>query len=235
MKKSELLSFINRYYLNGNVEAVKVSEGTDSVSCNLIDEDQTVVGKVTWKTDPFVKGNMGVNHTGTLIKMLSAIDEELDFIVKQSGNQNYCVEIKQGSTKLTFMLADINVIPAVPQINDEPEYEVELDINDEFINKFIKAKNALPESKNFAVQVKDNQIKFIINYSTINTDNISFELPGGTAPMSPILFSADKLKEILTVNKGDSGKLYVSSAGLSKVDFKSEKFESTYFLVQLQN
>jgi len=45
-----------------------------------------------------------------------------------------------------------------------------LPIDDAFMSKFIKAKNALPDAKNFAVQVVNGEIKFIINYSTVNSD-----------------------------------------------------------------
>ena len=43
MEKSKLQSFINRYYLAGNCEAVILKEQTDSVGCELIDMDQTIV------------------------------------------------------------------------------------------------------------------------------------------------------------------------------------------------
>ena len=235
MEKSKLISFINRYYLAGNCEAVIVKENANIVSCDLIDADQTVVGNVQWKTVPFLKGELGINHTATLIKMLSAVNENIDINVKDSGGKNFSMEIKEGSTKMTFMLADTTVIPAVPSINQQPDYEVAIDLNDAFINRFIKAKNALPDAKNFAVQVKEGKIRFIINYTTINADNISFEIDGGTNPMDPIMFSADKLKEILNANKGDMGTLHVSSQGLAKVEFHGQDFDSTYFLVQLQN
>ena len=71
MEKSKLQSFINRYYLAGNCEAVTVKANGQSVNCELIDVDQTVVGKVKWKTDPFMSGELGINHTGALTKMLS--------------------------------------------------------------------------------------------------------------------------------------------------------------------
>jgi hypothetical protein len=61
----------------------------------------------------------------------------------------------------------------VPSINAEPDYVVTIPVNEEFINKFIKAKNALPDAKNFAIQVQNGKIKFIINYSTVNADKIT--------------------------------------------------------------
>jgi hypothetical protein len=235
MEKSKLQSFINRYYLAGNCEAVTVKSNGESVNCELIDTDQTVVGKVKWKTDPFMSGELGINHTGALTKMLSAVGEKININVQEAQGKNYAMKIKEGSTTMTFMLADTSVIPAVPSINSEPNYNVVIDINEEFINKFIKAKNALPDAKNFAVQVKNNKIKFIINYTTINSDNVTFEIDGGSEEMDPICFSADKLKEILTANKGDKGVMSVSADGLANIDFTGSDFDSTYWLVQLQN
>ena len=235
MEKSKLQSFINRYYLAGNCEAVTVKANGSSVDCELIDVDQTVVGKIKWKTSPFMSGELGINHTGALTKMLSAVGEKIDINVQEAQGKNYAMKIKEGSTTMTFMLADTSVIPAVPAINTEPDYDVILDINEEFVGKFIKAKNALPDAKNFAVQVKNGKVKFIINYTTINSDNVTFEIDGGSNEMDPICFSADKLKEVLIANRGDVGKMYVSSQGLARIDFNGNDFDSNYWLVQLQN
>jgi hypothetical protein len=237
MEKSKLQSFITRYYLAGNCEAVILKENETGVGCELIDMDQTVVGKLQWKTTPFMKGELGINHTGALMKMLSAVGENINIDVQDAAGKNYAMRISEGSTKATFMLADTTVIPAVPAINAEPPYEVTLPIDDEFMSKFIKAKNALPDAKNFAVQVVNGSIKFIINYTTVNSDNITFDF--GTTEselnLDPICFSADKLKEVLVANKGDKGTMHVSSQGLSRINFSGTDFESDYWLVQLQN
>ena len=236
MEKSKLQSFINRYYLAGNCEAVTLKEQESSIGCELIDMDQTVVGKIKWNIPPFMKGELGINHTGALIKMLGALNENITIDVKEAAGKNYAMKISEGSTQATFMLADTTVIPAVPAINVEPDYEVSIPVNDEFISKFIKAKNALPDAKNFAVQVVNGNIKFIINYSTVNADNISFEVgTTSNADMDPVCFSADKLKEVLVANRGDSGELKVSPDGLARIDFTGSDFESTYWLVMLQN
>jgi hypothetical protein len=236
MEKSKLQSFINRYYLAGNCEAVTLKEAEQSITCELIDMDQTVVGKIKWNTTPFMKGMLGINHTGALIKMLGAVGENISIDVKEAAGKNYAMKISEGTTQATFMLADTTVIPAVPTINAEPDYLVQIAVNDEFISKFIKAKNALPDAKNFAVQVQNGIVKFIINYTTVNSDNITFEV--GTSPgvdMEPVCFSADKLKEVLVANRGDVGQLHVSPDGLSRIDFVGSDFESSYWLVMLQN
>jgi len=235
MEKSKLQAFINRYYLAGNCEAVILKEDGDGINCELIDMDQTVVGKIQWKTNPFMKGSLGINHTGALTKMLGAVGENINIDVKDASGKNYAMKISEGNTQLTFMLADTTVIPAVPTINAEPDYVVTIPVNEEFISKFIKAKNALPDAKNFAIQVQNGKIKFIINYTTVNADNISFEMDGGSEAIEPICFSADKLKEILVANRGDAGHLHVSTEGLARINFSGTDFDSTYWLVQLQN
>jgi hypothetical protein len=236
MEKSKLQSFISRYYLAGNCEAVILKENDKGVGCELIDTDQTVVGKIQWLTTPFMKGTLGINHTGALIKMLSALGENITIDVKDAAGKNYAMSISEGSTKATFMLADTTVIPAVPTINSEPDYQIQIPVNEEFISKFIKAKNALPDAKNFAVQIKGGVIKFIINYTTVNSDNISFEVGTTTnGDMDPVCFSADKLREVLISNKGDAGQLHISPDGLARIDFTGSDFDSTYWLVMLQN
>jgi hypothetical protein len=81
MEKSKLQSFISRYYLAGNCEAVILKENETGVGCELIDMDQTVVGKIQWLTTPFMKGILGINHTGALIKMLGAVGENINIHV----------------------------------------------------------------------------------------------------------------------------------------------------------
>ena len=69
-----------------------------------------------------------------------------------------------------------------------------------------------------------------------SADNITFEV-GTTSGenMDPVCFSADKLKEVLVANRGDVGELKVSPDGLSRIEFTGADFESTYWLVMLQN
>ena len=134
MEKSKLQSFINRYFLAGNCEAVKLKENETGVGCELIDMDQTIVGKIQWKTTPFMKGELGINHTGALNKMLGALGENINITVKDAAGKNYAMKIAEGTTKATFMLADTTVIPAVPSINAEPDYEVTIPVNEEFIS-----------------------------------------------------------------------------------------------------
>ena len=43
------------------------------------------------------------------------------------------------------------------------------------------------------------------------------------------------ITKVLIANRGDVGKLHVSPQGLARIDFTGTDFESSYWLVQLQN
>jgi len=134
------------------------------------------------------------------------------------------------------MLADLSVIRQVPDLKNTPDWNVSFELTKDFTDKFIKSKNALPETENFAVQSNNGRTEMILNYSTLNTNRITWplEIPGAT-DLSATCFSANLFKEILHANKDcEYGELNVSSAGLAKVVFKLAEGASTYYLVQLQ-
>ena len=115
MEKSKLQSFINRYYHAGNCEAVTVKANGQSVNCELIDVDQTVVGKVKWKTDPFMSGELGINHTGALTKMLSAVGEKIDIDVQ---DKDFIVTGNDGGSAITALTLDMSAAGAATFNND---------------------------------------------------------------------------------------------------------------------
>ena len=110
-------------------------------------------------------------------------------------------------------------------------------MNKDFAEKLIKSKNALPETENFAVESSDAGTKMILNYSTLNTNRITWAVvPEITAnDLNATCFSANLFKEILSANKdAKEGYIEVSKAGLARESCKGEAYTSTYYLVQLQ-
>jgi hypothetical protein len=168
--------------------------------------------------------------------MLSAVSEDLNVAVNNVGETAVSVGINDPDVDMTFMLADLSVIRSVPALKNMPDWNVKINIDDEFRNKFIKAKNAIPESENFAVRSTNGKVDVIINYSSINTNRIQFSIDSPDSADTPVIcFSSTLFKEILVSNKdAGSGVLEVSPAGLARVTFTSKNYKSTYYLVQLQ-
>ena len=238
MNKKKLISFIEKYYLAGNTSSVKVvSDGTDLV-CNFLSDDQNVVGTVTMKDVKLSQSELGVYTTGQLLKLLSALDDTIEISVNSAGDKAFSLSIKDSDTRITYMLADLAVIRQAPNMKNMPNFDVNITIDSEFLEKFIKSKKALPESENFAVKAENGEADIIINHSSLNTNRVTFKTKATVASNVPaICFSSNLMKEILVANKtADKGSLEVSNAGLARVSFtKDGEFESTYFLVQLQS
>ena len=235
MKKSELLNFVGRYHLAGATTSVKWVAKDGKLETEFITDDQNVIGNV--KTD-LELGNheLGVYATPQLVKMLSAVGDDVDVTVNAVDKTAVSMKIKDKDINMTFMLADLSVIRQVPDLKNTPDWNITIELTNDFINKFIKAKNALPESENFGIKCDNEIVDMIINYSTINTNRIKFHWTAkGSTDMPITCFSSTLFKEILQANKNfESAELNVSSAGLARVVFKLDKGEATYYLVQLQ-
>jgi len=238
MKKQELLNFINRYHLAGATTSVKWNAKAGSLETKFITDDQNVIGTITDNNLDLGDHELGVYATPALVKMLSAVGNDVDVKVNDVDNTSVSIDIKDKDVNMKFMLADLSVIRQVPDLKQLPDWSTVINLSKEFIDKFIKAKNAIPESENFGVACKDKVAEIIINYSSINTNRIKFSVDCDNEDcddMSVVCFSSNGFKEILQANKdAESAKLEVSEAGLARATFTSKTFTSVYYLVQLQ-
>lgn len=238
MKKTDILSFIGRYHLAGATTSVKWISKDGKLSTKFITDDQNVIGSVTSETLNVGDHELGVFATPQLVKMLSAVNDDIDVDVNVTNNHAVSLGINDKDVNMTFMLADLSVIRQVPELKQLPDWNVVVSLDRDFVNRFIKAKNALPEAENFGIACTGNKVEFIMNYSSINTNRIKFEVDcegDNCKDMSVICFSSNLFKEVLQANRdADTSVLEVSGAGLARVTFKSQTYESVYYLVQLQ-
>jgi len=237
MEKRKLTSFIDKYYLAGSANSVGLNVKDKTLSCEFITDDQNVVGSVSMNDFDVEDGTLGVYTTSQLTKLLTALDENIDVKVNKADNAAFSINVADKTTNVTFMLADLSVIRQVPQMKGLPDFGVKIKLTKDFADKFIKSKNALPETENFAVESNGSGTKMILNYSTLNTNRITWPIipETSTNDLSATCFSANLFKEILSANKdADEGYIEVSKAGLARVSFTGKTYTSTYYLVQLQ-
>ena len=108
------------------------------------------------------------------------------------------LKFKDGSTSVNYMLIDLSVIPNVPDLKQLPEFNITINLDDVFINRFIKSKGVLPDENNFTFTCKDGKGQIILGYSNINTNRISIDVDCVCdGDVEPISFSTNFLKEIL--------------------------------------
>ena len=231
MEKVKFDGFINRYNLGGEVESVMVkSEGSD-LSVRMISDDKTLLGDVSVSGTDFPNGEFGIYTTSQLRGLLSVLDNTID-VEEVTG----ALKFSDKGTKMQYMLAAPSVIPAVPDLKALPPFNVEITLNDEFVNKFIKSKGALADADTFTFTCKDNKGEIILGYSSINSNRISISVDCKCeGDVDPIAFSAKYLKAILLANKGsNSSSLKISSQGLAHLNFVEGDYTSNYYLVEIK-
>ena len=241
MEKQSLNRFVSKYNLAGLVESVKWESKEGSLTTSFISDDKSVLGSVTMNEFENSDSTFGVYDTSKLTKMLSVLGDDVDFSINDIDGKPVSLKFKDGSTSVNYMLADLSVIPNVPDLKQLPEFDTEIKLDSNFITKFIKAKGALADENNFTFTCGDGKVgsgQIILGYSNINTNriNIDVDCTCSKDKVEPISFSANFLKEILVANKeATDATLKISSQGLAHISFEVDNYESNYYLVEIQS
>lgn len=237
MTKSELNKFIELYNLGGTIESVKIVSDGDSLKTSFASEDRTLAGTVTFSSIKIEKGEYGIYDTAQLKKMIGVLDEKIDITVNKIDTRAISLGVSDGSIDSTILLADLSVIPAAPKIKEIKTYDVEIAMDDTFIDKYIKSKNALSDAETFTLLTnKKDKIEMVIGYSSTNTSRIKLDvsaIAGKDKLDKPISFNANYFKEIISKSRGHGGVIYkVASAGISNITFSSKDFDACYYLIK---
>ena len=233
MNKQKLVRFINKYYLNGTVNSVILNSKSNKLSARFISGDKTLLGELEMDKWQFEDSEVGIYSTEQLLKLLSVLDEDINVTINKAGDKSIALKVSDASSSVNYMLSDTSIISKPPQLKTVPNFELKIDVTPNFMNKFISGKSALAETDNFTVITDGSETKLVIGYASINTNRVT--IPVTTKESSNIdnvSFNANIFKEVLTANKEcESATLEVSSEGLSKVTFRVDDFNVTYWLV----
>tara|TARA_R110001583_G_scaffold13766_1_gene58653 strand:- start:29818 stop:30516 length:699 start_codon:yes stop_codon:yes gene_type:complete len=226
MTKTELLGFIGKYSLSGNVESVTWKSDINSITTNFVSTDKTLKGSVSAKIGNIPDKEIGIYNTSQLIRMLSILDEDIHLTTSDTS-----LMIQDKHTDFSFVLADLDVIPKVPKLKMTPSFTSNIKITDDFINKFVKSHGALPENDFFTVECDAISKQVTFGYSNTNSNRISFNIEVEGEDIQPIHFSSGLMREILVANKGIHGSIEISPVGLCRVKFNTSTYSAEYYLV----
>ena len=237
MNKNNLLRFIQKYSLGGLIESVAWNAEGNKLSVRFISDDKTLLGEVEFNAFTSKAFNVGIYTTSLLKNMIGVLDSDIALKVDLAGDKAVSLKLSSEETETSYQLADLGVIPPVPDLKQLPKFGIDIEMASTMIDKFIKAKGALSDIDTFTIFTEGGDLKMAIGYSTISTNRVTFTCQKGfTNEIKPISFSAKYLKEILTANKeATSAKLSVSTDGLSHVGFQIDDFVCKYYLVEISN
>ncbi len=234
--KKILKNFITRYNLNGTIDSVKWTFNNKSIRTNFISDDKSLLGSVELSDFDFDDDEIGVYNTHQLIKMLGALEDDIDISINKKANKPTSLQLNDGVSMANYSLSDLSTIPAVPELKKPPKWDVQLKLDKEFISRLLKAEGAIKtEVVTFLSEKKDDVFKIIFGYNINNIDRITINTGFKTSTqIDPIAFSSDCLKNILLSNKEAlDAELMFSTEGLAYLRFRWDNYLSEYYLVQV--
>jgi len=238
MKKPYLQDVIEKYYLGGLVERVKIQITDKTLTTKFISAQKNLVGVLEAPGITLPDCEFGVYDTSQLLKLIGITDHFLTLDVEVNKGIANKLLIADNEYNLEYALADTMLTPSVPSI-DEPTYHMVADVNEEFIAKFLKAKKALGTDVFIVEQGIDHEekqaMKFTLGGVDKHTNKVNFTLPTSlsSVPGVQLKFPIEEFGEILAANKEiATGVLSVSEDGLLKIEFTNEEgVKVTYLLV----
>lgn len=250
INKKILSEIISKYSLGGNIEKVKWNINEEG-NINIIfkTDSKSLAGKVEYKDNiGLKKGNYGIYETSHLIKCLNILDSDILIDTKSSNGLASKLNLADTNYDIKFNLADPAVIPIV---NMDPinhlssiEPNATFEVNDEFITRFVKSKDALNDIETFTIEIQEegltgDEILFTMG-SNITRGTIQFKIDEKSKILNSfeqMSFDSNLFKEILKANRNyKSGKINIYELGCIHLSFHyDDGFNTDYYLTRLQN
>lgn len=240
MKKEILETFIKRYSLGGLVPKVKWKYTADSKTLHTraaIDNKAFVVDVVMNDFEDLGKEDLVIciGDTDKVVAMMKPFGEDINITVNKSGDRLLGFTVSDPDCESYCTAADPSAIdPVAKNLQDLPEYHVEIPLTEEFIEKFLSARGALKDVEAFSVGMnKKGLFEIVIGYATSNSNRI--RLTPTTNPDKKeigqaLSFPLKNVVEVLKANKDiEGGTISINNSGIVRVYFKNDKFACTYY------
>ena len=182
------------------------------------------------------QGNYGFFNTSQLIKCLNILDGD---ILIEANSSSRKLNIADTSYEIKFNLADPAVLPHIPDVQDQDQWSVSFSINDEFITRFVKSKDALSDLDTFTVETREGftgeELVFTVGTNITNTIEFAVEAKINES-FGPVPFDSNILKEILKANRDyHSGEVRIFKGGMMDLHMHcGGPLYTGYYLVRKQ-
>ena len=237
MNKSKLTRFISKYHLGGTVNSVILNSKNNKLSTRFISGDKSLLGELSMENWDFEDSTLGVYDTEKLVKLLSVLDEDVSMSVVSTGEKSIQLKVSDSSTAVTYMLSDTTTINEPPDMKQIPEFQLNINLTSQFIKKFLAGDSALSESETFTVMSDGVDTNVVINYASVNTNRVNIPVTTSrVAGINNVSFKSKFFSEILRANgECTSASFEVAEDGLSRLKFKVDDYDVTYYVVAVQD
>lgn len=242
MLKKDLISTIQKYYLNGKCKDVRWEIIDKSLYVDFMTDTGSMLGTLNAVCD--LEDNiLAIFNTDRLLSILNALDDEIQGQYKKSKDNVVAIEFSDGVSKVYFTTGELKKVPdpkgKLESFRDrgrqlktdiDPAYQVKLDKDS--IVRFLKSKKALSDASVVALIQGETTIDFVVNYSKHNENRITVPFPAEIKNDTEIFtYDIDLLSTMLSINDNfREGSMIISVNGLMAMEFKSEDYIVKYFL-----
>ena len=236
MNKITLNTFIQKYNLGGAVNSVKWTSDGSKLSTRFISGDKSLLGVLDLDRQKLPSFDVGVYDTAQLQKMLNVLMDNVDLTLTEVDGNPVSFHLSDSNKSADYVLAALGVIPDVPQMKSLPDFDTLVTLDSQFMDSFIKSKNALSDVDHFAVKPVEGGVEFVIGYSDMNSNRISINVPSSSFTFEKeVNFNANLFSQLLSCNKECSkAELQIAKTGLAYIEFKVDDFVAKYWLVAQQ-
>ncbi len=235
ISKKVISDIVSKYSLGNVIEKVKWVVEDGKLLINFVNDSKVLLGYVEYRDDiGLKKGNYGIFNTSQLIKCLNILDGD---ILMEASNSK--LNIADTNYEIKFGLSKPEVLPKVPEMKGENNFSVSFSVNDEFITRFVKSKDALSDLEIFTVETREGFTgeELVFTIGTTITNSIEFSVEADIKEsFSSIPFDSNLFKEILKANKNyHSGEIRINKNGLIDAHFHcGGPLYTGYYLVRKQ-
>jgi len=237
INKILLQSILNKYYLGVN-QSVKWVIKNNNLEIDFMSPTKDIIGKISCSDFKLEDSEIAIYDTKKLSNLLSICQGELLLELEKSHKIYTKLYISDASFNLTYALSDPLLMNKIATVNI-PEWVIEINLESEDITNLIKAKSALGETDNMLFTTTQNLdgediCEFVFGDEAGHNNKITYQISGNIKETNmKIPFNSEMFKSILQVNKDmEEGKMFVSSMGLMKLEFKTDIVSSEYFMVR---
>lgn len=241
MKKATIETFIKRYSLDGIVSKVKIKYDPTAKTLHT----RAAIDNRTFMADVILNNfsDLGdknelvlcIGDTDKLKLMLRPYGDDINVAVNKSGDRLLGITFSDADCESYCTLADPSAIDPVPKnLQDLPDYQVEVSLTEEFVDKFRMAHMALKDVEQFTVAMnKAGNFEVVLGYSTSNSNRI--RITPTTSPDkkkidTALSFPIQNVIEVLKVNSDiPNGTMCVNNQGIIRLYFKNSDYTCTYY------
>ena len=240
MKKEVLETFIKRYTLGGLVPKVKWKYTAAAKTLHTraaVDNKAFMVDVIMSEFEDLGKDDLVIciGDTDKVKAMMTPFGEDINVSVNKVGDRLLGFTISDADCESYCTAADPTAIdPVAKNLQDLPEYHVEIPLTEEFVEKFKKATLALKDVATFSVGMnKKGLFEIVLGYTTSNSNRIRITPATdpvkntiGTSLAFPIMYIAAAFKANEDI---EGGTMSINNSGIIRLYFKNDKYACTYY------